>query len=39
MTQTRKLAAIPAAHVAGYSRLTSADEDARWRDSGRYAAI
>src|ERR1700680_1766857 len=27
MTQTRKLAAILAADVAGYSRLTSADED------------
>ena len=34
MTETRKIAAILAADVAGYSRLAGADEIARWRDSG-----
>ena len=29
MTETRKLAAILAAEVAGYSRLAGADEDRR----------
>ena len=40
MTETRKLAAILVADIAGYSRLAGADEDRiRWRASERCAAI
>ena len=31
MTETRKLAAIVATDVVGYSRLAGADEDRIWR--------
>jgi adenylate cyclase len=39
MTETRKLAAILAADVVGYSRLAGADEDRHWRVCGPSGAI
>ena len=38
MTQTRRLAAVLAADVAGYSRLMGADEDGTLEPSKRCAA-
>ena len=38
MTEYRKLAAILAADVVGFSRLTGATRIAPWRGSGRCAA-
>jgi adenylate cyclase len=38
MTETRKLVAILAADVAGFSRLTGADEDRTLARLGRCAA-
>ena len=37
MAATRRLAAILAADVAGYSRLMGVDEEARSNDSRRFA--
>jgi class 3 adenylate cyclase len=39
MTETRKLAAILAADVVGFSRLASTAKTGRWRGCGRFAAI
>ena len=39
MTETRKLAAILAADVVGYSKLAGSDEDRTCRDSGGCGAI
>ena len=39
MAEPRKLAAILAADVVGFSRLIGADEDRAWRGFGRCAAI
>jgi hypothetical protein len=39
MAETRKLAAILAADVVGYSRLARKTRIVRWRGFGRYAAI
>ena len=39
MSENRKLAAILAADVVGYSRLAGADEIALWRGCGHCAAI
>ena len=38
MTETRKLAAILAADVVGYSRLAGSDEIGHWRGFGRSGA-
>ncbi len=39
MAGTRKIAAILVADVGGYSRLAERTRIARWRGSGRRAAI
>jgi class 3 adenylate cyclase len=39
MTEKRKLAAILAADVVGFSRLTGSDEEVRWHGCGHSGAI
>ena len=39
MAETRKLAAIIAADVVGYSKLAGSDEERRWPGCGRCEVI